>query len=331
VSYAIETIDLYKKFVTKSGLWLFGRRKTKEVVAVDHLNLKVRKGELFGLLGPNGAGKTTTIKILATLIIPDGGEAYVNGYSVLKEDVKVRESIGVVTGGERSLYWKLTGRENLEFFASLYKMSPREASRRIKELFELMELEDKADEYVENYSSGMRQKLKLARALIHDPPVLLLDEPTLGLDPSFSRSIRKFIKEELNKREGKTILLTTHYMEEADQLCDRVALIHRGKIVACDTPENLKAKIGVDKVLVFKVSERPDEEALKKKDFVHRVAMVSSNGNVTIRVHTDDEVSALYFLLEELRKQKVEIYSFSLEKPTLEDVFIKLTGEAIRT
>ncbi|MEM2571389.1 MAG: ABC transporter ATP-binding protein, partial [Thermoproteota archaeon] len=253
--YSIITNGIRKVYRKGEGGFLFRKKNKETIIALDDVSLSIKRGELFGLLGPNGAGKTTLVKILSTLILPDAGTALVNGYDVLKEPGKVRASIGVVSSGERSLYWKLTARENLEYFARLYKVPDQVAKRRIRELLNLMGLEDRADELVEKYSSGMRQKLAIARAMLHDPEVLLLDEPTLGLDPSFSKSIRSFIREELNKKQGKTILLTTHYMEEADKMCDRVAFITKGRIVAVDTPERLKNMIGKNEVLKLVVEE----------------------------------------------------------------------------
>jgi ABC-2 type transport system ATP-binding protein len=251
--FSIQTIDLTKRFAKKKHMGVFGfLRKDQSkndhkgnddvTVALNQVNIKVHAGELFGLLGPNGSGKTTLIKCLSTILIPDEGTAIVNGFDISKETTKVRASLGMVVGGERTLYWKLTARDNLMYFASLYKMQRKLAQERTRELLETFQLSDRADERLEDYSTGMRQKVAIARALLHDPPVLLLDEPTLGLDPSFSRQIRNQIKE-LSEKRGKTVLLTTHYMDEADQLCDRVAFINNGNIVAVDTPNKLKSMV----------------------------------------------------------------------------------------
>jgi len=258
----------------------------------------------------------------------------VNGYDVLKEPGKVRASIGVVSSGERSLYWKLTARENLEYFARLYKVPDQVAKRRIRELLNLMGLEDRADELVEKYSSGMRQKLAIARAMLHDPEVLLLDEPTLGLDPSFSKSIRSFIREELNKKQGKTILLTTHYMEEADKMCDRVAFITKGRIVAVDTPERLKNMIGKNEVLKLVVEELRESvsNVVKNLPFLddYGITGMEQNSIKTIRMYMKNVDSHIQEIVESFSNAGCRILSLSVEKPTLEDVFIKLTGEALR-
>ena len=323
---------IYKK--EKGPLFPFRKKNSEVIVALDNVNLSVEKGELFGLLGPNGAGKTTLVKILSTLIIPDEGTASVNGYDILKNPDKVRASIGVVSSGERSLYWKLTAKENLEYFARLYKVPEEVSRKRIKELLSMMELEDRANELVEKYSSGMKQKLAIARAILHDPEILLLDEPTLGLDPGFSRSIRTFIKEDLNKKQGKTILLTTHYMEEADQLCNRIAFINKGKIVVVDTPEKLKAMIGKYEVLKV-VAVNANEEALtsvKSLSFVEDYNLTYDDPTIakaTIRLYMKEVESNIQEVVGVFSRAGCKIISISIEKPTLEDVFVKFTGEAL--
>ncbi len=234
----IETRGLTKRF---DGL-----------VAVDHIDLDVEEGEIFGFLGPNGAGKTTTIKMLTTLLKPSEGEAKVCGYDVVKQPDLVRKSIGVVFQ-EPALDDQLTGRENLDFHARLYGLNRREREERIEEVLKLVGLEDRADELVKNYSGGMRRRLEIARGFIHHPRILFLDEPTLGLDVQTRRAIWSYIME-LNKREGITIFLTTHYLEEADKLSDRVAIIDNGKILAVDSPRKLKDMIGSD-VIALRCSD----------------------------------------------------------------------------
>jgi len=330
MSFSIEVINLYKKFVErKKRFYIFPAGK-REVVALNHVNLRVRRGEIFGLLGPNGAGKTTLIKILSTLILPDEGEAYVDGYDVVREAGKVRSRIGLMTGGERSIYWKLTARENLLFFAKLYKLNRKTAKERVDELLELMGLKDRADDKVEDYSSGMKMKVILAKALIHDPPILLLDEPTLGLDPNFAREIRVFIKEELNEKGGKTIFLTTHYMEEADMLCDRIALIDRGEIIRVGTPEELKKEVRMQSVLALQTLEEPPTKELESISYVERVVSGLSNGKYEIKVYAKNSVEAAREVLNVLNSAGVRVISFRVEESTLEDVFIKYTGRRLR-
>jgi ABC-2 type transport system ATP-binding protein len=233
MSYAINTEDLTKAF--------------GNLVAVNGISFHVSQGEVFGLLGPNGAGKTTTIKMLCTLLIPTKGKAEVDGYDVVKEADKVRKRIGVVTE-KLVAYDRLTPLENLSIFGRLYGMDSRALKQRSEELLKLVELWDFRNSRVGNFSSGMRQRLNIVRALIHDPDIIFLDEPTIGLDPTTAHNIRELIKR-LNNDSKKTILLTTHYMDEADRLSDRIGIIDYGKIVALDTPQNLKASAGPDATL----------------------------------------------------------------------------------
>ncbi|UCE16517.1 MAG: ABC transporter ATP-binding protein [Candidatus Bathyarchaeota archaeon] len=340
--YSIKTINLAKSFRKKRHKGVFGFLKrgnekeksetTDVTVALDNVNLGVRTGELFGLLGPNGAGKTTLVKCLSTILIPDDGTAIINGFDIRRQTTLVRASLGMVIGGERTLYWKLTARDNLMYFASLYKMPRKRIKERVDELLGTMNLLDRADERLEDYSTGMRQKVAIARALLHDPPVLLLDEPTLGLDPTFSRQIRNQIRE-LSRKEGKTVLLATHYMKEADELCDRIAIINEGKIVAVDTSDQLKAMVKETELVEVICYNPPQnvEEYLKAlcpdveiitlirgeeaKGTPSRIKLIG--GNAEKRIST---------VIDALRKKNTQITSLNISMPTLEDVFIKLTG-----
>src|ERR671934_516229 len=235
---AIEAADLRRTYRTHTGTF---RRKAKEIEAVRGISFAVEPGELFGLLGPNGAGKTTTIKMLITLLIPTSGSARVLGLDVVRQAREVRKRIGYVFGGERGVYERLSGYDNLRYFAELYGVPPRLQKRRIEELLDLVGLAGREQERAEGYSRGMKQRLHVARGLLHDPPVLFLDEPTLGLDPVGARELRQTIGR--LRQAGKTILLTTHYMFEADELCERIAVICGGRIVATGTPAALKARI----------------------------------------------------------------------------------------
>lgn len=303
--------------------------KKGKVIAVDGVDLEIKDGELFGLLGPNGAGKTTLLKCLATLLIPDVGKITIFDHDVLKESLKVRKRIGLVTGGERTLYWKLSVFDNLRYFAALYGLYGRYAKKRIEEMIEIMDLVEKRDERVERLSTGMRQKVALARSLLHDPDLLLLDEPTLGLDPQFSRVIRRFIKDDLQKRLKKTILLTTHYMEEADELCDRIGFMSRGKVVACATPEELKERIPHERLLEVKVFGLPDVNSIRKISGVDDVLTITDNTRTTLRIQTNDPDLILTDVIEHLRLDH-KIIGFGITTPTLEDVFIFMTGEELR-
>src|SRR5919109_1011799 len=235
----LEVDSLAKSFVVKEGP--FFRKTPKTVTALQGVSFKVKKGEVFGLLGPNGAGKTTTIKILCTLIQPTSGDAFVNGHSVTGDQQRARQDLGAMLTGDRTLYWKLTGRENLEYFAALYHMERQHAKERIRQVLKLVGLEDKQNTPVENYSTGMRIRLSFGKAVLHEAPVILLDEPTMSLDPQSARLIREIIRDLRDK--GHAILLTTHYMEEADQLSDRVAVIDQGKIIALAPPSQLKQSL----------------------------------------------------------------------------------------
>jgi len=243
---AIETRGLTKTFVVPRGIGDLVRRRPalEGITPVDGVDLLVRKGEVFGILGPNGAGKTTLIKILCTLILPTGGEARVNGYDVEKESGMVRESIGLVTTDERSFYWRLTGRQNLEFFASLHNFYSDDARDMVEELLGVVDLKYAADERFLNYSAGMKQRMAIARGLLNDPAVLFMDEPTRSLDPGAAQGLRDFIKEEIVKERGKTIFISTHNLEEAETLCDRVAIFDDGKIKVVGSPEELKENLG---------------------------------------------------------------------------------------
>ena len=337
--FSIQTIDLTKRFAKKRHRGIFGflRRNQNNqhndvTIALDKLNLEIRPGELFGLLGPNGSGKTTTIKCLSTILIPDEGRAIVNGFDTQKETAMVRASLGMVVGGERTLYWKLTARDNLTYFASLYKMKRRHAKKRIEELLETMQLADRADERLEDYSSGMRQKVAIARALLHDPPILLLDEPTLGLDPGFARQIRTQIKE-LSEKEGKTVLLTTHYMDEADQLCDRVAFINNGRIVAVDTPNRLKARVKEKELVEVAVYSPPADlenhirSLLPEAEVVKLIRGNENEGDPSrIKIIGGTPEQHIEVIIDVLRQKNIRIGNLNVGVPTLEDVFIKLTG-----
>jgi len=231
--YAIVTRDVTKTYTSKirspKRRPSFLQRK-RTLTAVDHLNLEIRKGELFGLLGRNGAGKTTLVKILCTLLPPDEGTASVNGFDVVKQQMQVKRSIGTIFSvGERGFFWRLTGYGNLEFYASIYNVPRRGRRERIMNVMDLVGMKDNAFELFQKYSGGMKRKLALARALLPDPPILLLDEPTTGLDVVSSRGIRDFIRNDLSRKAGKTVLYTTHYIEEAAQICDKVAILQKGR------------------------------------------------------------------------------------------------------
>ncbi len=301
------------------------KKEFNGLVAVDGISFEVKEGELFGLLGPNGAGKTTTLNILSTLLKPTSGKAFVNGFDVQKERDKVRKSIGMVFQ-EPALDNYLTGRENLEFHGLMYGLKRSEVKKRVKEALKLVELEDFADKLVQTYSGGMKRRLEIARALVHQPKILFLDEPTLGLDAQTRRRIWEYIKK-LNKEKGVTIILTTHYMEEADFLADRVAIVDYGKIVALDTPENLKNVLGGDVILVEVDNYQNAEKAFKKLPWIKKLS--HENGVFYLQVEKGEEKIPLLVKIDE-REAGFKIKSINLRKPTLEDVFLHFTGRTIR-
>ena len=331
---AVETKDLVKVFERgRRTIWQRIRRepdKRDRFRAVDGVDLIVEPGEIFGLLGPNGAGKTTTMKMLATLLIPTSGTIRVLGIDPLERPREVRARLGAMLSGERSLYWKLTGRENLEYFAALYHVPPSETKARIAKVLAAVKLADRAEDYVERYSTGMRQRLALARALLPDPALVVLDEPTVGLDPQASRDLRDRVRE--LKAQGRTVLLTTHYMEEADQLCDRVAIIDHGRIVALDTPAALKRTIRAEEVVHLEIGLDGDESAVI--DRLGRSATVArserSNGTLNVTAHCASARDFVPAAFDAAWSTGATIRHVEVVPVTLEDVFLALTGRALR-
>ena len=289
------------------------------IKAVDDISLEIEYGEIFALLGPNGAGKTTTISILATLLKPTSGKARVNGYDVVKQAAKVRHSIGIVFQ-DPSLDDRLTARENLEIHGRLYHMKRDERKKRIKEVLKMVELEGRANSLVKTFSGGMRRRLEIARGLMHKPRILFLDEPTLGLDPQTRRHIWDYI--EKLRREGVTVLLTTHYMEEADHLADRIAIIDKGKVVALGSPSELKDSIGGDIIKIKCNDENKMIELLSSNGFD---AMTVDEEVIIKARKAEKEIPKIFMLAKE-----IEIKSIMYKEPSLEDVFIHYTGKAYR-
>lgn len=319
--------NVVKKFKRGKGL------RKRYITACDHVSFTIEQGELFGLLGPNGAGKTTLVRCIATLLIPDEGKITIFGKDIIYQSMEARQQIGLLTSGERTLYWKLTGKDNLKFFAALYGLAGKERDKRIDYLMELLDLKDVESERVEKYSSGMKQKISLARALLHDPKILLLDEPTLGLDPQFSRFIRGFIKDELVGKGGKTVLLTTHYMDEADELCERIAFINKGKIVNIKSPAEYKDEIPHTEVLELRCQGNVNEEklrtALSSIKSVEKVSLINKENDLALKVIASRVESILSDVIELVRGE-AKILAIDVKEPTLEDVFIYLTGTSLK-
>lgn len=295
--------------------------------ALDHIDLTVPLGECFGSLGPNGAGKTTLIRVLTGLIHPTGGEAVVAGYDVAKRPDAVRRFIGVVSQA-MTTDLDLTGWENLDIYGKYYQVPEKERRERIRELLDRVGLTARADDLVAAYSGGMRRRLEIARGLIHRPQILFLDEPTIGLDPQ-SRRVVWDLLQQFRKNENLTIFLTTHYMDEADLLCDRIAIIDAGKILVMDNPENLKKKIPGSDIIEIAVegAAKGLPASLESFPSVHRV--VAEEG--LLRVYADQGAQAVPVLMEAIQKQGVKVQSISVKQQTLEDVFIHYTGRSIRT
>ena len=320
---AIEITGLRKKYVNRRGTF---RRTKVENVALAGIDLAIRPGELFGLLGPNGAGKTTTTKILTTLLLPDSGQARVLGLDVVKQTSAVRSRIGFVFGGDRGLYWRLSGLNNLRYFADLYRIPPDVSKRRISELLERLGLAGREHDKVEVYSRGMKQRLHLARGLLNDPEVLFLDEPTIGLDPVGARELRVLVRELADA--GKTIFLTTHYMFEADSICDRIAVIKKGAIVAEGTPSSIKRVVENQGVVEFEVVGMPADRlaGLRSLSGVSSVTVVDQELAQVVTINCTrpaDVMTQLGVILEGLTLRKV-----SSREPTLEDAYVQLIGDS---
>lgn len=297
-------------------------KKFGELCAVDGVSIKINKGELFGLLGPNGAGKTTLISMLCTMLKPTGGYGEVSGHDIVLDPDGVRNSIGIVFQ-DPSLDEQLTGRENLDFHGRLYRIK-HQRKERIEEVLNLVELSDRADSLVKTYSGGMRRRLEMARGLMHHPEVLFLDEPTLGLDPQTRWHIWEYIKE--LKVKGVTIILTTHYMDEADYLCDRVAIINHGRIIALDTPERLKGLVAGDVITIETSDTDKLTEVLKEWDWVEEAKILDGVLKLNVR-YGEAQIPKI---IEIANKNGITVDSVGLRKPTLEDIFIHLTGRSIR-
>jgi ABC-2 type transport system ATP-binding protein len=319
---AIEATDLRRTF-RRSHLF----QRKPEFVAVQGVSLAVEPGTIYGLLGPNGAGKTTTIKMLSTLLIPTGGSARVAGFDVVREEREVRRRLGVVLGGDRGLYNKLSARDNLTYFGYLYGMPRDSISGRVDEMLDLVGLLDRAGDRVEGFSRGMKQRLHLARALLHNPPVVFLDEPTIGLDPASAVKLREIVRALMPDH---TVLLTTHYLQEADELCDRIAIIDRGTILLEDTPQGIKRRVGNDhryQVTVHGHTNGTLVAALRELPSVRQVASSQRDDGFTqLTINSGEDSAVLDGAVRVIHEGGVRIESITAIEPTLEDAFLALTG-----
>ncbi len=319
--YAVEANSLSRLF----------KAKTRPIVALNKVNLSINYGEILGILGANGAGKTTFVKILATLLLPSEGSASVYGFDVVKQAKQVRKVINLVSGGETPGYGILTVKENLWFFSQLYGLSTGLAKERAEQLIHDMELEEYVDTRMHKLSTGFKQRLNIARGFINDPKVLFLDEPTLGLDIINAKHIRKYIKDWVRSDRSRAVLLTTHYMAEAEEICDRIAIIYNGSIVACETPQTLKASM--EKSTVVRVGVKNGSSTLRfegVEGIIGSSLDSSSNGITKIKVVLDNE-SRIPELVSYLASNGCKIVSINTSETSLEDVYIKYVGRGIST
>ncbi len=323
---SVETIDLGRVYKLRGGK----KGEAKALVALDDVNLQIQRGELFGLLGPNGAGKTTLIKILTTLLAPTTGVARVAGFDVVREPHRIRPLINMVSGGESSGYGLLTVRENLWMFAQFYGISSKQANERIRELLDIVGLGDRANTKSSDLSTGLRQKMNIVRGFLTDPEVLFLDEPTLGLDVGASRDVRAFLIQWMKQHPTRTLLLTTHYMVEADELCDRVAIINKGRVLACDTPANLKRHLQRDAIFHMQVSplDGSSADAFETLPGVRKVTHQPGDGYAMLDFILAEE-GVLGSVINTMTANHIRLLNLTKREPTLEDVFVDLVGKSM--
>ena len=323
----VKIENLSKVYQTRQRKGLF-KSERKDVQALTDVSFDIHPGEIFGLLGPNGAGKTTLIKCLTTLLLPSAGQVWINGYQLTKEDNAIRASVGCMLMGDRGLYWKLTARENLIFFGALFHLNPNARRRRAEEIIELLNLGDIADRTVETYSSGQKMKLAFGKALINDAPLLILDEPTNTLDLPSARELRAIVRD-LNQT-GKTVIYTTHIMAEAESLCERVAIIDRGQVLALGSVPELKDSLGREEVVRIEgVFSEQARNAVQTLPGVTQTAHAAINGHTQLTVVAADQRVLLPRLIETLSAHDALIQKITPQETTLEDVFIARTGRTL--
>ena len=329
MSYIVETFNLTKRYpqIKRYHEIVIHPFQKREIMALEKVNIRVHQGEVFGLLGPNGAGKTTLIKTLCTLLLPNEGTASVNGYDIVKEEREVKKCIGYVVNDERSFYWRLTGRQNLGFFAMLNNLPSDRANCRIDEVLRLVGLETNGDKRVKDYSTGMKQKLAIARGMLSDPEVLFMDEPTRSLDPVIAKSLREFIKRNIVEGQGKTVFLSTHNLGEAQDLCDRLAIIDRGKIKACGTLDEMRALLDDRKRYLIEL-DNPAHGLMEglKDVFSFTVGETLPGGGVTIEVTVDDRWTVSR-VIETIVTHGGKVTACTPKGRSLEEIFSRVTSD----
>lgn len=332
MTYAIEALNLTKRFRQSKGYrdLLFHPLRRDEVTVLENVSIQVKRGELFGVLGPNGAGKTTLIKILCTLILPSSGTAFVNGHDINENGKAIRRSIGYVISEERSFYWRLTGRQNLKFFAELNNFTKSEADRRIKDLVQLTGLRDDADKLFKNYSSGMKQRLAIARGLLTNPEILFLDEPTKNLDPIAAHDVKMFIRNRMVGEEKKTVVLATNNMQEAEELCDRIAIIHHGRVKICEALEEIK-RISSDKKRYILSLLGPVENSPQTLLSIlpgNRIELLpsnpSSNNGLVFKIRIEAEKESMPDIIERIVASGLKVEACYPEELPLNEIFARI-------
>jgi ABC-2 type transport system ATP-binding protein len=330
---AIEIVRLAKVFYHQRGWRLLSSPSTTaRTTAVDNITFSVNEGEIFGILGPNGAGKTTLIKILCTLLLPTSGTARIFGNDVVHKSSRVRQDIGLVTSDERSFYWRLTGRQNLHFFATLYNISSHQVTRRIDELIDLLQLEEIIDLRFNEYSTGMKQKLAITRGLLNQPRLLFMDEPTRGLDPVARCNFLKIIRETVVKTLKGTVVLCTNIIEEAEQLCDRIAIINHGKLVRAGRIEEIKAatqEVEHYRVRVKHLTNDHIVDLNKIEGIVNCSRVYEQNGFIEMKIELTKDTAALSNMFKYIVRSHCDILSCSKEDNNFELIFRAMTQETI--
>ncbi len=333
-SNTIETFGLTKRFTRRKNplVKIFYSKNEDRVIAVNQVDIKVRKGEIFGILGPNGAGKTTLIKLLCTLLLPTEGTAQICGYDIIKEESRVKEQIALVTGEERSFYWRLTGRQNLMFFAALQNLPKSKVNNRVEELLKILELNEFADKRFDSYSTGMKHRFSIARGLLTDPEVLFMDEPTRSLDPNASYRIRKFVQEKIVKQKEKTVFFATHNLNETAQLCDRIAIINRGEIKVCATLSKLQSMIEEPFRIILEVENFSSsllEEINCLEGFIDYQSSQSSSNISKIEIKASEIDTIFPEIISLITKANGKIKSCETQRTTLEEIYQKITKNEV--